>query len=425
MPPSPLTLSVLRSPFADLFELPRVRSRYLDAPLLEERTTYILHLLGHGVPRTRIKSTASMQIRAIKLLNLKEPRPICAGEVQEAGSQWAVESALRKRADPSNVANRFIQTVTKWLTFSGLLIESEAPKLPFDALITPHLEDLRLRGLSEATIYNRRKLLSIFQRWMGERQPNFAEISLDDIDDFLRSLREKGWSERTLRNTCDVLRVFLRFCESQNWCHAGIARGILTPRKVNRATGPRGPAWKDVRRMLSVIATSPAEFRENAIISLCSIYALRRSEIVQLRLNDLDWYNEIMTVRRAKRGGVQQFPIQHEVGEAILAYLRSARPRTGCRSLFTTVRAPIRPMKPNSIGIIVAKRMRMLEIKSQNFGPHALRHSCATQLLNKGFSLYEIADFLGHRGLEAVSVYAKYNPRLLRRVASFSLAGVR
>ena len=146
---------------------------------------------------------------------------------------------------------------------------------------------------------------------------------------------------------------------------------------------------------------------------------------MRLRLDDFDWHNEIMTVRRAKRRGVQQFPIQHEVGEAILAYLKLGRPKSICRSLFTSIRAPIRPMGPCSVADVVMKRLKSLDIKSQNFGPHALRHSCATQLLNEGFSLYEIADFLGHRGLRAVSIYAKYNPRLLRRVACFSLSGVR
>jgi integrase/recombinase XerD len=222
----------------------------------------------------------------------------------------------------------------------------------------------------------------------------------------------------------EYFQRFLRFCEARNWCEGGIARGIVMPRLIHRQTGPRGPAWKDVRRMLSMVGTDPLELRANAIINLCSIYGLRRSEIVQRRLDDFDWHNEIMTVRRAKGGRVQQFPIQYEVGEAILAYLKSARPKSSCRRLFTTFRTPFRPMGPSCVRTIVAKRMKALGIESQNFGPHALRHACATQLLDKGFSLPEIADFLGHRGLSAVSIYAKYNPRLLRRVASFSLAGI-
>lgn len=417
---------ISQSLFTDLFQLPRVRLRYLDAPLLEERTKYISYLLTHRVPRVRIRSIASMQLRAIELLRMQELRKIRATEVQEAASRWARESALRKRTKPSRAAcHNFTQIVMKWLQFSGLFSNPKPSQLPFDSLVTQYLEDMRAKGYSQATIYNRGKLLPHFQQWLGQRHNNFAELSLNDIDEFLDSRRTQGLEQTTLRYTCGEVRSFIRFCESQRWCKAGIARGIVMPPAIRCPIGPRGPDWKDVRRMLSVVATNPAELRENAIISLCSICALRRSEIVQMRLDDLDWRNETMTVRRAKRGRPQQFPIQDKVGEAILAYLKSARPRSSCRSLFTTVRAPIRPMKPNSVGALVAKRMKMLNIKSQNFGPHALRHSCATQLLKKGFSVYQIADFLGHRGLETVSVYAKFDPRLLRRVASFSLAEMR
>lgn len=358
---------------------------------------------------------------------MTQARPIWAAELDVAGSQWARESALRWRNTPSKEScYNFIHKVRGWLIFCGLFIRPEVPKRPFDSVVTSYLEDAHLRGMAESTIISRRRILSRFQQWLGERHDDLMEVSVNDIDDYLSSRRAEGWRQTTLRATSEAIRVFFRFCESHDWCKAGIARGILMPRLMKPPTGPRGPSWKDVRRMLAPVdPENPVALRSRAVISLCSIYALRRSEILQLRLDDFDWRNEIMTVRRVKRRGVQQFPIQHEVGDAILAYLRSGRPKSNCRSLFTTFRAPIRPMGPCSVADIVMKRMKSLAIESPRLGPHALRHSCATQLMNRGFSLQEIADFLGHRGLHAVSIYAKYNPRLLRRVASFSLAGVR
>ena len=69
--------------------------------------------------------------------------------------------------------------------------------------------------------------------------------------------------------------------------------------------------------------------------------------------------------------------------------------------------------------------MKRLKVDSEHFGAHSLRHACATQLLRQGSSLRDIADFLGHRGMQSVSIYAKYDVRLLREVATFSLAGVK
>ena len=418
--------SSYQSLFEGLFPFSKSRLKYLNAPLLKERADYISHLLGEGRSRKWVKFNASMQVNAIELLNLRTTRLIHSREVLEASSQWAIDKDLHRHIRRGNAsAYNFSRIVTAWLTFNGLLVRPELPTPPFDEFVKAYLDELQnVRSLAPSTIYHRHHRLSKLQKWLGERHDTFRDVSLSDVDDYVDGLRVNGFRPRSLLSVAEAIRDFFRFCAQRGWCNGAIARGILMPRVVHRQTGPHGPAWKDVRRMLNLPGTSPVELRANAIISLCSIYGLRRSEIVQLRLDDFDWYNEIMTVRRAKRGRVQHFPIQYEVGEAILTYLRSARPKSSCRHLFTTFVTPIRPMRPPCVRSIVYKRMKMLGIQSDNRGPHALRHACATQLLNKGFSLHEIADFLGHRGLSAVSIYAKHNPRLLRRVASFSLAGI-
>lgn len=74
-----------------------------------------------------------------------------------------------------------------------------------------------------------------------------------------------------------------------------------------------------------------------------------------------------------------------------------------------------------SIGDMVRDRMKRLKIQTPSMGAHSLRRSCATELLRKGVSLANIADFLGHQDLSSVSVYAKCSPRSLKDVASVSL----
>jgi site-specific recombinase XerD len=66
-----------------------------------------------------------------------------------------------------------------------------------------------------------------------------------------------------------------------------------------------------------------------------------------------------------------------------------------------------------------------LGIELRHQGPHALRHACATRLLQKGSSLKEIADFLGHRNTKSVGIYAKCDIAALRKVAAFRLGGLR
>jgi integrase len=146
---------------------------------------------------------------------------------------------------------------------------------------------------------------------------------------------------------------------------------------------------------------------------------------VNLTLDDFDWINETFTVRRAKRGRIQQFPIQAEVGEVILKYLRNGRPRSSSRKLFLTLQPPYRSVNPATFWTIILKRIRRFGLPLTPFGPHALRRACATELLHKGSSLRDIADFLGHRNLQSVSIYAKYDTGSLKKVAAFSLGGLK
>jgi integrase len=70
---------------------------------------------------------------------------------------------------------------------------------------------------------------------------------------------------------------------------------------------------------------------------------------------------------------------------------------------------------------MVRRRQRKLGIKLSRYGPHSLRHACATHLLDQGFSLKEIGDHLGHMSTEATQIYAKVDLAALREVAEMDL----
>jgi site-specific recombinase XerD len=97
-------------------------------------------------------------------------------------------------------------------------------------------------------------------------------------------------------------------------------------------------------------------------------------------------------------------------------YLRDQRPASRRAHVFLRAVPPHLRLSPNSITTVVAQIMRRGGLSHR--GPHTLRHAFATRLLRHGHSLKVIADLLGHRSLEAVSVYAKVDYGRLREVAS-------
>ena len=73
---------------------------------------------------------------------------------------------------------------------------------------------------------------------------------------------------------------------------------------------------------------------------------------------------------------------------------------------------------------MVGTRLRSLHLSLPHYGPHALRHACATRLLATGLSLKQIGDQLGHTDPNSTRVYAKVDLAGLREVANFDMGGV-
>jgi integrase len=118
-----------------------------------------------------------------------------------------------------------------------------------------------------------------------------------------------------------------------------------------------------------------------ATILLFAVYGLRCSEVRQLRLDDIDWDREIVTVRRAKCRKTQEFPLTREVGDAIIQYIREVRPKCEHREIFITLRAPWRPVSHVGFYDGIRERIDALGIDLVRRGPHSLRHYAASRTM--------------------------------------------
>jgi integrase/recombinase XerD len=173
--------------------------------------------------------------------------------------------------------------------------------------------------------------------------------------------------------------------------------------------------------LASCAGDTPSEIRDHAMLLVVAVYGVRSVEVRHLRLEDIDWEREIVRIRRPKQRKSQQYPLVREVGAAILRYLREVRPKCALREIFVTRVQPYRPLTAPGFGTMVRNRLGRLGLTLPCYGPHALRHSCATHLLAEGVSLKEIADHLGHVSLAATQMYAKVDLPALREVGDLAL----
>jgi integrase/recombinase XerD len=408
-------------------EQPFYIARHEEAPLLLEREAFVEHLLRQGTSLAAARIVAWQLLNVIRLLKLTQLRDVWIDEIEAAAKKWT----RQQRSNPNirsykHSGSFFIYVAKKWLCFAGVLKLPVTPRTQFADKIADYArwmtEDV---GLAKPTVRSREQKATLFLKWLYARCRSLAAARLRDVDDFLIFKGSNGWSRKSACGYADALRSFFRYAEQRCWCKPRIAEGIISPRLYAQEGLPEGPKWKEVQRLLKGIkGSSAAALRARAVLFLLAVYGLRSGEIQRLLLTDFDWNSETFTVNHSKRGGAQKYPLRREVGDAILAYIQKARPRSSCRNLFVTLTPPYRAIGGSALWKITNRGMQVAGIRCRRRGPHSLRHACATHLLEQGASMKEIGDLLGHRDYRSTSIYAKVHLQQLRRVADFDLGGL-
>jgi len=316
-------------------------------------------------------------------MELVSLHPIKLSEIHEAGVRWANYKGPERRNNRPGASSPFAAIARQWMHFHGCLIFPVKSPECFDTQLAEFRGALESRGLASGTTKNYIDRTRMFLRWALARCGDLSLLSLEDVDDFLARGRKAGWRLGTLSGYCFSLRTFFIFAEDRGWYTWGIWRGIVSPRLPKYTELHKGPTWADVRRLIrSVNSRTPTELRLRAQLLLFSIYGLRASEVARLRLDDFDWRSETFGVHRSKRGGIQQFPTQYEVGEAILDYLQHGRPKCASRFVFLTSQAPYHPLSPTTMRCVVVECMKKLGIQSApraSFTPTRLRNPIAEE----------------------------------------------
>lgn len=415
--------------FEDLFTYPKVLARHRMAPAAADRERYLAHCADQGIARVTLARIAQELLVVAERLDVTAGKLITPQEVEAAAQNWARHQQRRQRIGSGKWSRQlFIQIATAWLSFLGYLAESPDDKENvFSVQVEDFIAYLRdERGLSPSTVRNRRWHVENFLRHVSLSKASIASISVDDVDAFLDSKGREGWRRVSVATSAVALRLFFRHAEMRGWCSFGIAAAINSPRLFKQEGLPRGPLWTDVQRLIdSTGGEDPRDIRDHAILMLLAIYGLRSGEVRRLRLEDLDWTREVITIERPKQRRTQYYPIVTSVGDAILNYLQRIRPgRCDCRELFVTLRAPFHPLSSGGMYHAVGSRLNALGIQTAHYGPHSLRHACAAHLVEAGLSLKEIGDHLGHRSAYATRTYAKIDLIGLREVAAFDLGGL-
>ncbi|RYE89220.1 MAG: tyrosine recombinase, partial [Myxococcales bacterium] len=229
----------------------------------------------------------------------------------------------------------------------------------------------------------------------------------------LTRLVGEGLGARSVARHLSAMRGFFRFLVRERVIEDDPSQLLDRPRLGRRL--PRGLSFDEVERLLD---TPPVETergrRDRAMLHVMYAAGLRVSELVKLRVNDVDPVTGVVSVlgKGHKRRLVPLTPIATALTEAYLHHDRPARVPTNEGALFVTSRG--KGLTRQGFWKLVGLHARTAGI-TRAVSPHQLRHSFATHLLERGADLRSVQAMLGHANVVTTEVYTHVTREHLRR----------
>jgi integrase/recombinase XerD len=253
-------------------------------------------------------------------------------------------------------------------------------------LLELYLAHLLARNRSPRTVKTFRSLLTRFLEFVGERR--ISEVTTWDVDAFLAKLRASGYGERSIYTAAVAVKRFMEYLGLRE-----NLRGFELPKRPSEL--PRYLTPEEVQAMID----AAGNLRDKLVVSLLYCTGVRVSELVGIRVSDVDL--EEGSIRVRGKGGRERVVFFDSRTRQLLAeYLPTVK---GCEYLFPA-RGGEGHMHYVTVERIIRKLAKAAGLKKR-VTPHVLRHSFATISLAKGMDVREIQELLGHASLRSTQIY--------------------
>jgi integrase/recombinase XerD len=290
-------------------------------------------------------------------------------------------------------------------------------------LLDTYLDHLRIeRRLADHTLESYQRDLLKLARFAAGRKRSLERLDRHDLDRFVQELSGQGLSPRSVSRAVAAVRSFYRFVTLERRRDQNPAEDLQAPRAWPAL--PKFLSAEEVDRLIETPDTTTVRgLRDRALIELLYATGLRVSELVQLRIGDVNLESAYLSC--TGKGGKQRIvPIGDEANSWVRRYLATARPALMGRKAQTRPGGSER-LFVNARGGRALSRVGFWKILKQYatqaglgraLSPHVLRHSFATHLLDRGADLRAIQLMLGHADLSTTQIYTHVLEARLRVV---------
>jgi integrase/recombinase XerD len=341
-------------------------------------------------------------------------------------SRIAQDEARRRSGDRKLYARVMLASLRAWVDALHALgkpvpaWKSQAPRGLIDEYWS---HTRRLRNLSEKTFNEHRLYIEWFLEDLKKRKIRLLAIALTDVDHFVSTLTtQRRLTVTSAANACICVRHFLRFLYRTRRIGSDLAPAVIGPtlrQMVKRP--PEKVSLMAIKKILRAIdRTRPLGKRDFALFLTAASYGWGAADVLSLRLDDIDWYRNTLSIVRPKTAVRIEVPLRPQVAHALATYIQTARPaNTGNRKVFLRYYAPwARVPNTNSIASNLQRYAEKAGIPlPPRYKMKIFRCAHIAEQLNRGVPPKVVVDVVGHSDTRSVSKYAGINIEQLRRCA--------
>lgn len=279
--------------------------------------------------------------------------------------------------------------------------------------------------LQSSTVQGRGAVIRQYLSYLeSQGKYNTADIDLGDIKSFLACRMQ---SYRSISNLASTIRAFHKYLLDNKLCAVPFEKAFVTVSTGRKKIKPC-LSQDEISRLLTTIDRSICQGkRDYAILSLAANTGLRSVDIANLKLTDIDWYNNEIKVVQKKTRHSLILSLQKDTSEAIADYILNGRPVSDSEFIFLRLNAPYREFNDgHAIGLIFKRRLKAAGIIREvgdGKSVHALRRSMGTRLAENLVPVTTISQILGHKKLDSGKQYISLDRISLKKCA-LGLTGI-
>ena len=278
--------------------------------------------------------------------------------------------------------------------------------MDFKEVILAYEAYLMEEGKVESTIDSYVGDIRGFLEFLESKKVSFrGNLTRLYITSYKIHLTENGYSINTINKKINSLHSFNFFLVSKNLCTEKVVYPNKDKIKIARGSEKEIDVFSDeeVERILFYLEdSSRVSIRDKGVILILLYTGLRVSELVNLKIQDIDFLTSTLKVV-GKGGKYREVPLKMEVSEGIKEYMekeRQAHKYSSSEYLFLTQRAG--KMDKDTVNKILNRKGKYLNLKMK---PHKFRHTFCTRLLSKGVELTTVAKLAGHSNIQTTATF--------------------